>query len=329
MKEFRTEINLQPSRSRLNLRSRLLTQGSCFSDAIGDRLNLYKFKTLVNPFGVMYNPESIHKVLTYALYNEPAPDHTYLHHQDVFLNYDFHSAFSALEKEELHARIIQTIGTTHFFLKDLEWLVLTYGTAWVYERTDTGEIVANCHKVPGSQFSKTLLTPGQIIDSFRTFYTNLKKFNPGVNVILTVSPVRHIKDTLELNSVSKATLRLSCQLILNEFPSVEYFPAYELMMDDLRDYRFYKADMLHPTKEAEDYIWEKFVGRYVDEQGRTFIKKWNGILSALHHRPFHSHTASHQQFLKDTLKKLEELNSLADVEEEARLIKDQILNRKT
>jgi hypothetical protein len=284
---------------------------------------------MVNPFGVIYNPESIHKVLTYGLYNEPAPDHTYLHHHDVFLNYDFHSAFSSLKKEELLSRIVQTIGATHFFLKDVEWLILTYGTAWVYERTDTGEVVANCHKVPGSQFSKTLLTPARIVDSFRTFYTILKRFNPGVNVILTVSPVRHLKDTLQLNSVSKATLRLSCELLVNEFPAVEYFPAYEFMMDDLRDYRFYKADMLHPTKEAEDYIWEKFAARYVDEQGTAFMKKWNEILSALHHRPFHSHTASHQQFLKDTLKKLEELNSLADVEEEARLIKDQILNRTT
>jgi hypothetical protein len=324
MKEFRTEIKTKTSRSRIHLSSSLLTQGSCFSDAIGERLNRYKFKTLVNPFGIIYNPHSIHKALTYGIFNEPVPDHTYLHQHDLFLNYDFHSGFSALRKEELHDRLVETIGATHFFLKDLEWLVLTYGTAWVYERTDTGEIVANCHKIPGSRFSKTLMTPVEIISSFRTFYDSLKKFNPGIRVILTISPVRHLKDTLELNSVSKSSLRIACHQIENEFPAVEYFPAYEIMTDDLRDYRFYKADMLHPTSQAEDYIWEKFADRYVDDQAHIFIEKWNEILSALNHRPFHSQSPSHQQFLKDTLRKLEELKYQANVEEETREIRKQM-----
>lgn len=324
MKEFRTEIKIAPSASRMNIKSRILTQGSCFADAIGNRLTSHKLKALVNPFGVIYNPESIHKVLTYSIFNEPLPEHTYLYHHDVHLNYNFHSEFSALKKQELTSRLMNTIGSTHYFLKDTEWLLITYGTAWVYHRKDTGEIVANCHKVPADVFTKSLLTADEIMSSFKTFHDFLKQFNPHLKIIVTVSPVRHLKDSLELNSVSKSVLRLACHSIANQFDSVEYFPAYEMMMDDLRDYRFYKSDMLHPTPEAEDYIWEKFVERYLDEAAKNFIKKWKIILSALRHRPFHPNSSSHQQFLKDTLKKLQELKSWVNVEEEETLLKKQI-----
>ncbi len=324
MIEFRTEIKITPSASKMNIKSRILTQGSCFADAIGNRLTMHKLKALVNPFGVIYNPESIHKVLTYSIFNEPLPEHTYLYHHDIHLNYNFHSEFSALKKQELTSRLMNTIGSTNYFLKDTEWLLITYGTAWVYHRKDTREIVANCHKMPANVFTKSLLTADEIISSFRIFHDFVKQFNPHLKIIVTVSPVRHLKDSLELNSVSKSVLRLACHAIANQFDSVEYFPAYEMMMDDLRDYRFYKSDMLHPTSEAEDYIWEKFMERYLDEAAKDFIKKWKIILSALHHRPFHPNSSAHQQFLKDTLKKVEELKSWVNVEEEEMLLKKQI-----
>src|SRR5688500_1172117 len=137
MKEFRTEVKVQPTQAPIHLKHAVLTQGSCFADAIGSRLAAHKIKTLVNPFGVIYNPESIHKVLTYGIFNEPLPEHTYLQTQEVFLNYDFHSEFSAFGKDELTSRLVNTIGSTHYFLKDIEWLLLTYGTAWVYHRKET------------------------------------------------------------------------------------------------------------------------------------------------------------------------------------------------
>jgi hypothetical protein len=326
MQEFRTEIKTQPSAFRMSIKSSILTQGSCFADAIGNRLILNKLKAWANPFGVIYNPESIHKVLTYSIFNEPLPEHTYLNQHDVYLNYNCHSEFSALNKPALVSRLMNTIGSTHYFLKDTEWLLITYGTAWVYQRKDTGEIVANCHKVPADAFTRSLLSTEEIMSSFTAFYHFLKQFNPRAKIILTVSPVRHLKDTLELNSVSKSVLRLACHSIARQFDSVEYFPAYEMMIDDLRDYRFYKPDMLHPTREAEDYIWEKFMERYLDENVKDFIKKWKVILSALHHRPFHPNSSLHQQFLRDTLKKLEELKLLVNVEEEESLIKKQIIS---
>ncbi len=325
MKEFRTEINVRPSPSAVDLKSRMLTQGSCFADAIGKRLDAYKLKTLVNPFGVIYNPESIHKVLEYAIFNESLPEHTFVKNQDLYLNYNFHSEFSALTKEELLSRLMNCIGATHYFLKDADWVLLTYGTAWVYQRKDTGEVVANCHKIPAAMFCRSLLTSDAVRSSFNTFYAALKKFNSKIRIILTVSPVRHIKDTLELNAVSKAVLRVACHGISNEYEGVEYFPAYEMMIDDLRDYRFYKADMLHPTTEAEDYIWEKFMERYFNTDLRDFVKKWKIVLSAMRHKPFHPRAASHQQFLHETLTKLEELASLVDVEKEIRVIKQQII----
>lgn len=310
----------------MDLKSGLLTQGSCFADAIGERLALYKMQALINPFGVIYNPESIHKALTYAIFNEPLPGHTYLQHQEVFLNYNFHSEFSSLRKDELVSRVANTIGSTHYFLKDARWLIVTYGTAWVYVRTETGEIVANCHKLPSAMFTKSLMSADAIVSSFKTFFKPLKEFNPDIRVILTVSPVRHIKDSLELNSVSKSILRVACHQLSSQIEDVEYFPAYELMVDDLRDYRFYKQDMLHPTTEAEEYIWEKFMERYFSPDLKEFVKKWKVILSMLRHKPFHPETAAHQQFLRDTLTKLEELKPLVKVEEEMNLIREQMIN---
>ena len=325
MKEFRTEIKIATASRPFDLKSSILTLGSCFADAIGSRLAAQKMNVLRNPFGVIYNPESIHKVLSYSVFNEPLPEHTYLHHQDVYLNFNFHSELSSLTKDGLASRLTNTIGSTHYFLKDADWLLLTYGTAWVYQRKETGEVVANCHKLPSAMFTKSLLTLDAITSSFMSLFNQLKKFNPKIKVVLTVSPVRHLKDTMEMSSVSKSLLRVACHQSSTQFDDVEYFPAFEMMVDDLRDYRFYKADMLHPTAEAEDYIWEKFMERYFSPDLKEFVKKWNVVSGALRHKPFHPQTASHQQFLKDTLKKLEELEAWVNVDSEKHQIQQQLI----
>lgn len=325
MKDFRTELKMTPSDNPIGLKSRVITQGSCFADAIGARLTTFKLKALVNPFGVIYNPASIHKALSYGIFNEPVPDHTFLQNHEVFLNYNFHSTFSALQPQDLSAKLTNTIGAVHYFLKDADWLVLTYGTAWVYHRKDTGEIVANCHKLPGDKFTRSLLATEDVVSSFGELYAQLKNLNPGIRVMLTVSPVRHLKDTHELNQVSKSVLRLACHYIATQFDDAEYFPAYELMMDDLRDYRFYKADMLHPTAEAEDYIWEKFAERYFSVELKDFVEKWSSVLAAIRHKPFHPTAIGHQLFLRETLKRLAEWKDVVDVEEEMKLVRRQIV----
>jgi hypothetical protein len=323
MNNFRTDVRITRSATPITLKNPILTAGSCFADAIGMRLHEHKFSVAVNPFGVIYNPVSIHKAILYAVNNQTPTDHSYLQNQGIFLNYDFHSILSGSQKAELVSKLAATVGSLHYFLANVSKIMITYGTAWVYERKETGEIVANCHKMPAQQFEKRLLSEKEIVDSFDLFYKTIRQYNPEVHFILTVSPVRHIKDTLELNSVSKAILRAACHKAAS-YEGVEYFPGFEIMIDDLRDYRFYKSDMLHPSVVAEDYIWEKFGEKYFDDDTKAFIKKWDEILSAIAHRPFHPASPGHQAFLKDVLRKLTDLKVTVDVDEEIQKIKTQI-----
>ena len=324
MKLFRTPVPTEVSRHPLSLNDRILTIGSCFADAIGARLQAYKIRTRQNPFGTLYNPESIHKALHYALVNELPPAHTFLCNGDIHANYDFHSDFSSLNKNEVETGLKECIAIIHASLKETTAIIITYGTAWIYTRMDTGEVVANCHKMPASHFKRSLTAQKKILGSFDQLYIALKKVNPELRFILTVSPVRHIKDTLTGNAVSKSILRATCHSITETYPEAEYFPAYEIMMDELRDYRFYKADMIHPTEEAEEYIWEKFIESYFDARTLSFFEQWKKILNALRHRPFQPAARSSQQFYEDTLRKLEELKSVTDVEEEIARIKTQL-----
>jgi hypothetical protein len=325
MESFRTDVSVERSTNSLTHKTPVLTVGSCFADAIGSRLKKYKITALVNPFGVIYNPVSIHTLLLKTVANEPVSEHSFVENQGVHVNYYFHSSLFGLSQSELNGRLMNLIGAAHYFLKSAHWIVITYGSSWVYRRKDTGEIVANCHKIPSRQFEKSLLTEKEIVDSFDEMYAAIKRFNPVVRIILTVSPVRHLKDTLELNSVSKAVLRSACHRIATAFQDVEYFAAYEIMMDDLRDYRFYKSDMIHPTEDAEAYIWEKFAERYFDEATKDFIKVWDPLLAALGHRAFHPASEGHQQFLRQTLKKIEMLGDKINVDEEVLFIKQQLI----
>ncbi len=323
---FRTELTLKPATGQIGLQQSILTIGSCFADAIGNRLVNYKFNCVANPFGTLYNPASIHKVLHYCLAKKSPASDSFIERDGVLFNYDFHSEVAGLNHAELTTEIDSRLKKTAEALKTADYLFITYGSAWVYQRKDTGELVANCHKVNASAFTKTLLTCDDIIQSFEHLREQVVKVNPLIKFILTVSPVRHIKDTIELNSVSKSTLRLACHEIKSRSAAVEYFPAYEIMLDDLRDYRFYKSDLLHPTEFAEDYIWGKFGDRYFSEETRSLIKKWNSIRAAMLHKPFQTESAGHQQFLRDTLQKLEELKSAIDVSQEIAHLKQTLQN---
>ncbi|MCI0750678.1 MAG: GSCFA domain-containing protein [Flammeovirgaceae bacterium] len=322
---FRTELNPSLSPHKISLSDSIVTVGSCFSDTIGLQLRDYKFNVQANPFGTIYNPLSIHKLLYLAIHNELPAVHTYLKRDEISFNYDFHSEFSAPSQPELQKRIANTIGYVHHQLTHAQWILITYGTAWVYHRNDTGEVVANCHKIPASQFTKKLLSQESVVEDFKKLHETIKSVNPQAQVIITLSPVRHLKDTLELNAVSKSILRSAIHQIAQEFNSANYFPAYEILLDDLRDYRYYKSDLLHPSDVAEEYIWQKFMDCYFDEGTRKFISSWKQIRAALSHKPFHPQTASHQRFLKVTLKQVEELKSIVNVDEELQLIKSQLL----
>jgi len=324
--EFRTEIICDPSPEKIGLESPVITVGSCFADVMGQRLAANKFNVLANPFGNIYNPISIHALLLMAIKQSVPSEQSFIQRSAIWYNDHFHSAYSASTKGDLQTQLTSIIEQAHNQLTLAKWLIITYGTSWVYERTDRKEIVANCHKLPASYFRKTLLEEGQIISSFSHLYAYLTKLNPSIRIILTVSPVRHIKDTLALNNVSKSLLRIACHKIVQQYSDVAYFPSYELMLDDLRDYRFYKSDMIHPTVDAEDYIWEKFSHTYFDSSTKHFLSNWKEIQAALRHKPFHPHAEEHQRFIKTTIRKLEQLRAKVDVSNEIALLQRQLIN---
>ncbi len=324
MNSFRTELSPTPEKSKIDHPSRILTIGSCFSDSIGNKLKENKFETLVNPFGTVYNPVSIHELLTHACVQTYPPKNTHVYHQGLYFNYQFHSKFFAEQEAELTRKIRVAIDGCHQFIKDSRVLIITYGTAFVYQRIDTHEIVANCHKMPGSEFKKRLLGIEEIVSSFGSMNKIIKDNLSIEKIILTVSPVRHLKDSLELNSLSKSALRVACQKIVDQFPMTEYFPSYEIMMDDLRDYRFYKADMIHPTELAEDYIWKKFSLTYFSKSTVELLKLWDGIKKAISHRPLQATSSSHKAFIEETIVRLEELREQIDIEEELSQLKSQL-----
>lgn len=326
MTRFRTELHVPPAKKQLSVHHPILTTGSCFAEVIGKNLHEHKFTVSVNPFGVTYSPHAIHTQLLHAIQNQPVPDHSFLINNEIHYSYLFHSVLSARSKIELQEQIQQTLARTNHFLSRAKWISITYGTAWAYIRKDTGELVANCHKVPAQFFYKELITQKKMLDSFDSFYSAVKSFNPDITIIVTVSPVRHSKDTMMLNQVSKSVLRLFCHTLTEQYDDVQYFPAYELMMDDLRDYRFYKPDMIHPTTEAEDYIWEKFVGSYCTAETQTFIETWKSIRNDLLHKPFHPNTTAHRTFLTQLLDKLTTLQGTINVDAEIALVTTQLNN---
>jgi hypothetical protein len=321
---FRTELHLLPHPQPLGLQSRVITLGSCFAEVIGQKMQHYKVATLVNPFGTIYNPLSLFKLIKAAL----NPDQEYtgqlVERDGLWYAYDLHSAFAAPSRGALLTQIGLQLQQTHDFLRQADLMVFTFGTAVGYIHRETGQLVANCHKVPQRQFDKTLLSLSDMQHAFSELQALLAGFNPGLRLLLTVSPVRHLKESLEGNSVSKALLRVLCHQVAQQHAGVDYFPAYELQLDDLRDYRFYKADLIHPSEVAETYIWEKFVARYFDAAFQLFTGQWDKVSQALAHRPFQPATPAHQRFLQNTLQQLEQLHRQVDCRPEIEQIKNQL-----
>lgn len=319
---FRTEIKLNPGPP-IGLKDAILTTGSCFADQFGQWLHDFKFPVLLNPFGTTYNPISIHQALLHAN-NSSVDDTLFTERQGIWYHYDYHSQWSEKNRNTLLNKIHDCQQQVNTFLKTAQVIIITYGTAWVYQHVTTKLIVANCHKMPASHFKKRLLTAEEITHSFDALYSMLKKINPAMRILVTVSPVRHIKDTLALNGVSKAVLRMATHQLSEKYDAVEYFPSYEIMMDDLRDYRFYERDKIHPNEEALEYISHRFSDQYFTPETKQFIQRWDAIQQAMHHRAYHPESVAHQLFLTDLLSRLEDLRATVTVNEEIELIKKQL-----
>ncbi len=323
---FTTPVHIPPSPQKISLSHRLFCVGSCFAQTIGERWLANKFTARVNPFGTLYNPVSVFRLMQYALDGQRPEAATYLERDGYHFNYDFHSDLYAPTREELLIRIDNLLQQTQQFLSTADWIIITLGSAFVYELKETNQVVANCHKVPAATFRRRLLSVEEIDVCFTRFKAQLEVVNPNTRYLFTVSPVRHARDTLEQNTVSKAVLRLAIEPWRQRDPErVHYFPAYEIMLDELRDYRYYAADMLHPSGVAQDYIWQRLTDAYLDEEAQAFLIRWTKIRQALAHRPFRADSPAHRKFLANTLIQLKQLDELVDVHTEINRLEQQLL----
>jgi len=281
--------------------------GSCFTESIGSKLNDYKFPVDINPFGVIYNPSSVSKSLELLIEKKEFTKDDLYFFNGKWLSFFHHSSFSDKNPEQCLSGINAKITESREFLKKAGFLFITFGTAWVFEWKESGETVSNCHKISALKFNRKLLTVEDILENYKTLIHKLIQFNPQLKIIFTVSPIRHWKDGAEGNQVSKAILLLSVHQLMKKIQSISYFPAYEIIMDDLRDYRFYSDDMIHLNSVAIDYIWERFCETYLDKEASGIMKNIDPVISAMGHKPFEPDSNLHQDFLIKILDKIEKL----------------------
>jgi hypothetical protein len=279
---FRTEIKLGDAPFEINYQHQLMLVGSCFSDNIGDKLKEMKMKVLSNPFGISFNPYSIAQSISRIIQNVRYSDLEI--HNDLYFSFDHHSSFSSSSKSEALERINSSLASAHEKLREADFLFITFGSAWVYRHISQNKLVANCHKIPNKEFSKELLSIENTTELLQKLIVELKSFNPKLKVVFTVSPVRHLKDGFIENQRSKSILLEAVHRIVEANSNCTYFPSYEIVMDDLRDYRFFKKDMLHLNDVGVDYVWEKFCDYYFTSETRAIQEEVNALNLLLQHR---------------------------------------------
>ncbi len=298
-----TEINIPKSSHPIDYHSNIMAFGSCFAENMGAKFQYYKFQSTTNPFGILFHPLAIEKVIHFAL-----SEKTFTENDIFFLNerwhcFDAHSQLSHPDKEVLLQNLSKALQITRVQLKESTHFILTIGTAWVYKHKSSNEVVANCHKVNQNEFEKQILSVTEIEKSLQRIVEKIKQANPNITFIFTISPVRHLKDGFGENQRSKAHLISGLNsLLLKESPPSggwgAYFPSYEILMDELRDYRFYAEDMVHPNQLAIDYIWERFSETYFTEETFSTMKEVDSIQKSLQHKPFNESSEAHQHFLR-------------------------------
>ena len=323
MTNFRTIVPLPEYDFRISYQNQVLSMGSCFAEHIGQRLGERHFASLLNPFGILYNPHSIGQSLERLLGEAPFRPEEQFEHQGLWHTFWHHGAFSGPERAQALENINRAYRAAQAFLAGADRLVITLGTAYVFVVRASGAIAANCHKLPAAAFERRRLSVAEIVAALAPVLQELKARQPALEVLLTVSPVRHIRDGLVENQRSKAALLLAAAELCGQHGFVHYFPAYEIMMDELRGYRFYASDMLHPSDEAISYIWQRLAQACFDEPTRQLARRIEKIRAASLHRPFHPQTPAHQQFLRQQLQQIEALERefpfLEFVEERKRL----------
>lgn len=298
--QFSTQVPITASSKPINYDSQIVSLGSCFAVNIGQKFNYYKFKNTTNPFGILFHPLALQKFIGYAVNNSTFTEADIFYHNERWHSYDAHSDLSHPDREVLLANLNNATASAHAEIKQATHIIITLGTAWVYRNVERNNLVANCHKVPQKQFTKEILEVETITQSLYEIINLVAQINPDAHIIFTVSPVRHIKDGFTQNQWSKANLIAALHKVLNTdhlLLNAEYFPSYEIMMDELRDYRFYAEDMIHPNSTAIDYIWERFTQTHITAEAQETMKAVDTIQKGLQHRSFNPEGAQHVQFL--------------------------------
>ncbi len=303
--DFRLEFSPKPFEVKINYQHNLLLIGSCFTEQIGTKLANCKFSVLDNPNGILFNPVSICKAIESYIDNRQYSNADLFYQNESWNSWQHHSRFSNPDKEKCLTVINESQTDAYEFLKNADWLLITLGSAFVYELDN--KVVANCHKVPTDKFEKRLLSNEEVIEGLQSTIEKAVAFNPGLNIIFTISPVRHLRDGFIENNRSKATLIHAVHQLVEKNSACFYFPAYELVIDDLRDYRFYAEDMVHPNYAATNYVWEKFITACIDEPSQQLMKEIAVIVAAKNHKPFNPTSEQHKKFLQTNMEKVNRL----------------------
>ncbi len=300
--QFRTIVPIPQNNYQIDYNSKIVSLGSCFAVNMSEKLDYFKFQNSCNPFGILFHPLAVENLVKYAVSDKRYTEKDVFFHNERWHCFDVHSDLSNSNKDVLIESLNEILDSTYKQIEQATHVIITYGTAWVYRAIDSDAIVANCHKVPQKQFKKELLTVDEIQDSIASILKLINSLNPNCNFIFTVSPVRHIKDGFVENQWSKANLISALNQVLTAAEAIPplgargLFPSYEIMMDELRDYRFYAEDMLHPNQVAIDYIWKRFKETTISESAFATMDEVENIQKSLSHRPFNPNSESHQKF---------------------------------
>ncbi|MCF6350155.1 MAG: GSCFA domain-containing protein [Flavobacteriaceae bacterium] len=305
---FRTQIKLNKTENQIDYKSNLLLIGSCFSNNIGAKFEYYKLNSITNPFGTIFQPKAIEKLIAKSLTNELFTTDDLIFHNETWHCLDVHSDFNSPNKNTVLAKLNSVTKQTKVNILDATHIIITLGTAWVYRFIENDELVANCHKISQKKFKKELLPVKDITISLKNSIRKIKKLNKECSIIFTLSPVRHLKDGFVENQQSKAHLLTAIHKVVAS-TNANYFPSYEILLDDLRDYRFYKDDMLHPNQTAIDYIWNIFSEVWIKITTKETMQKVTEIQNGLNHRPFNKNSDLHQIFLRSLQIKIDTLKN--------------------
>lgn len=296
--EWQTKVEVEKPDFGIDYSTPILLLGSCFAENIGEKLLYYRFPADVNPFGIIYNPVSVANALELLLENRPFTYADLKCGAGKWSSWFHHGKFSDTDPERCLQNINERLKISATFLQKADLIMITFGTAWVYENREEGKIVSNCHKFPASDFRRFRLSIESIAGRYEEIITRLRKLNPKIKFLFTVSPIRHFKDGAHGNQLSKSVLLLAIEEIRRKFDGIYYFPSYEIVMDELRDYRYYADDMLHISSGGIAYIWEKFQEKYFSPSVREVMKEIDKINKGFHHRPFEPESDTYRQFLK-------------------------------